>query len=201
MQGDGDIPTSSPTTENASEADQSRPARPIADLLTDPEFPRSAMGEWVDIGGYTGVVVDVVKQSLKVKSAEGITMSFNANGLRRIYGRTLPPEPPPPIPEPPAVRPPKPASVRSQQATAPPPPQAPPPPPAIEPNFDQPVKSVKEFVGRADFPACVLGQHVEVGGYTGVVVQIINKSLKVRSRSETTRSYNADALRKLFGHA
>jgi hypothetical protein len=44
----------------------------------------------------------------------------------------------------------------------------------------------------------VLGEHVEIGDYTGVVVQIVNRSLKVRSRAETTRSYNADALKKLY---
>jgi hypothetical protein len=49
----------------------------------------------------------------------------------------------------------------------------------------------------ADYPQSLLGEHIQVGDYVGVVVQIINRSLKVRSQAETTRSYNADALRKL----
>jgi len=194
MKGDPENSESASAPQTRSMSDENRPAKPIRDLLDDPDFPRSALSERVDIGGYIGEVVDVVKQSLKVKSADGVTKSFNANGLRRIYGRMVPPEPPPAFAEPPRARP---ERFERSERSEPAPPPLPPPPPTIEPDFEQPVRNITEFVARPDYPACLIGQHIDVGGYTGVVVQIINRSLKVRSRSETTRSYNADALKKL----
>ncbi len=168
--------------------DYHQPLLPIAEVLIDPGFPKSALGKFVDIGGYTGVVVELVKESLKVRSAEGITKGFNANGLRRIYGPVVRPDPPPPLPE-------SPAPVRESRP-------APPPvfkvEPTIEPDFGKPVVKIAEFIGRSDYPKCLLGAHVEIGDYVGVVIQIVNRSLKVRSQAETTRSYNADALRKLY---
>src|SRR5262245_20089830 len=112
--------------------------RPIAELLEHPDFPKSALGELVDIGRYTGVVADVVGLSLKVKSPEGATKSFNANGLRRIYGRVAPPDPipiPEPTRRPPSVRPRE--RPREEPAFAPLPPAQ---PPTIEPDFTKPVK-------------------------------------------------------------
>jgi hypothetical protein len=174
--------------------DYSRPLRAIAELLTIPDFPRSVLGEHVDIGGYVGVVTEIVNQSLRVRSPEGVTKSFNANGLRRIYGPTVPP------PEPPRL---STSTTRSGPTSAPweEAPAAPPPPkiePALEPDFTKPVKQISEFVKRSDYPRCTLGEHVEIAGYVGVVVQIVNRSLKVRAATEVTRSYNADALRRLY---
>lgn len=169
--------------------DFNRPAKPVVELVAMPDFPGSALGEMVDIGGYVGVVVDIVRESLKVRSQEGMTKSFNANGLRRIYG----PRPePPPVPAAPA----SPAPHRtffSQPVAAPVVKEE----PKIEPDFTRPVKNIKDFVTRGDYPQCTLGEHVDVAGFTGVVVQIVNRSLKVRSSGEITRSYNADALRRL----
>ncbi len=73
--------------------DFNKPIRPISEFVNRPDFPQCALGEFVDIGGYNGVVVEIVKLSLKVTSEEGTTMSYNANGLRKIYGaKTRPPE-------------------------------------------------------------------------------------------------------------
>lgn len=179
--------------------DFTRPLRPVTELLTDDSFPKNALGEFLDIGGYTGVVVEIVSHSLRVRSPEGVTKSFNVNGLKRIYGpRVLPePLPVPSYDRPPASRPapaPRPASASAAPVA-----------PAVqkekllEPDFTKPVRNIHEFVRRPDYPQCVLGEHIEISGYTGVVVQIVNRSLKVRSPAETTRSYNADALRRLFG--
>src|SRR5690606_6120217 len=63
-----------------------RPAKPIIDFAGRSDFPQCTLGEFLNIGGYAGVVVEIVKHSLKVQSAEGRTMSFNANGLRKLYG-------------------------------------------------------------------------------------------------------------------
>src|SRR5437879_3360912 len=73
--------------------DFNAPLKPIADFVTRPGFPECVLGEHLDIGGYTGVVVAIVKQSIKVKSAEGAVRSFKSYGLQRIYGP--PPELPP----------------------------------------------------------------------------------------------------------
>jgi hypothetical protein len=166
------------------------PVRIIAEFIAEPDFPRNTLGQVVDIGGYVGEVVNVVNQSVKVRSAEGITKSFNAGGLRKLYGpRVLPEEIPPPPVEPPKPRP----QERIEKPT--------PPREVIEqPDFSKPIRKIEEFTGRADYPRCVFGEHVEIAGYAGVVVEIVNRSLKVRSQAETMRSYNADVLRKLHGH-
>ncbi len=177
-----------PVHEGASavQPDFSRPLKPLAELVADPDFPHSALGEFTDIGGYIGVVVQVVKQSIKVRSPEGITRSFNANRLRTIYG---------PAPKPPTMPEPRPSSsLAEQEPSVPSTPQS---PPAIEPDFTKPVRPIAELAAQSDFPQCALGEHIEIGDYRGVVVQIVNRSLKVRSQAELTRSYNADALRKL----
>ena len=62
------------------------PGKPISELVNDPDFPNNAVGKKVDIKGNTGVIVEVVKNSIKVRSAEGKTMSYNFHTLRRLYG-------------------------------------------------------------------------------------------------------------------
>jgi hypothetical protein len=157
-------------------------AQPIGELVDLPDFPQCAIGKQVDIGGITGLVVDVVKHSLKLRSPEGGNRSYNYHTLRKLYGRSLPPEPevlpvePPPPPKP---------EVKRELIT--------------NPDFDAPIQPVEEMVNRPDFPKCAFGQHLDLRGYTGVVVEIVNRSLKVRSREGATRSYNADGLRKLYG--
>ena len=175
------------------EPDFDRPLKNISELLTVPDFPQSALGEHVDIGGYTGVVVDIVRQSLKVRSREGTTKSFNANGLRRIYGPPIRPEPfheeiPDPVAAAPVVAAPNPAA-----------PALPPPPAQLEPDFTRPVKKIEDLVSQPDYPQSLLSEHIQIADYTGVVVQIVMRSLKVRSSAGATRSYNADALKKLYG--
>ena len=68
-----------------------------------------------------------------------------------------------------------------------------------DPNFESPVKPITEFMHRPDFPKCCFGEHVDIGSYVGVVVEIVKHSLKVRSAEGMTRSYNADGLRKIYG--
>jgi len=42
---------------------------------------------------------------------------------------------------------------------------------------------------------------VDLHGFTEVVVELLGRSLKVRSREGSTRSYNADGLRKIYAQA
>lgn len=172
------------------------PALPIGEYASRPDFPLCTLDQHVDIGGYAGVVVEIVLHSIKVRAREGITQSFNFNRLRTLYGRKPEVVDPPRKTERPPVAP-KPVVVDTEEDEEEEPEVA--PEPAIRPDFSQPVRQIVEFVGRPDFPKCALGAHVEIGGYTGVVIEIVKHSLKVRSAGESTRSYNAATLRKIYG--
>jgi hypothetical protein len=180
------------------EPDFTGPPKPIAEFAGRPDFPDCAVGEFVDIGGFSGVLVRIVNHSIKVRSPDGITQSFNFHRLRQLYGPVVRAEPR------------ESESGRASAAPAPPAPAVEPaePPPAApepqrrfiaEPNFANPPRSIREFAGRADFPECAYGEHIDIGGYAGVVVEIVNQSLKVRSAAGVTQRYNVVGLRKLFG--
>ncbi len=166
------------------EANPDLPAKPISELVADPDFPGSAVGQRVDIKGYTGVVAEVVKNSIKVRSSEGRTVSYNFHALRKLYGpRIVPVEPPAePAPERLAASPPQPDRLIIQ-----------------EPDFNSPLVPIESLVQRRDFPGCTFGVFVDLHGYTGVVVELVGRSLKIRSREGSTRSYNGDGLRKIYG--
>ena len=181
--------TASPTAPSPAAADAppnlgpSSSATPISELLLQPDFPHGAIGRLVDIGGFTGTILDLQRHSVRVRSAEGGTVSYNVNVLRKLYGPHIPPpavEPTPP-PTPPPVR------------------ETGPKREFIEnPDFNLPLMPVEEFVTRPDFPKCAYGQNLDLHGYEGVVVEVVHRSLKVRSFQGSTRSYNADGLRKLY---
>src|SRR5947207_8446166 len=101
-----------------------RPFRPIAELLMGPDFPEGTLGELVDIGGYTGEVVGIVHDSIRVKAPEGVTRGFNVHVLRKLYGPRLE-EAPLPTPAP--------AEEPSQPAL---------PSQIEEPNFEQEIKPI-----------------------------------------------------------
>ena len=159
-----------------------KPLVPIAELAARPDFPHSAVGEFADIAGFTGVIVEVIQNSIRVTAPEGFTRRFNFHRLRELYGPRPEPEPfPLPAPEPPE-------------------PQAPERPTEIqELNFDRPVKPIREFFDRADYPRSLVGELVDIGGYVGIVVSLENQSIKVRSREGTSRKYNATFLPKVHG--
>ena len=157
---------------------------PITDLLLRPDFPQSALGEDVDIGGFSGTIVEIVRHSIRVRPREGATMGYNVNVLRKLYG----PRPPEEDAK---------ANDPAEVATV-----APPPPPREiidNPQFTSSPKPIEEFVAQPGFPKCAYGQHLDFHGYDGVVVEIVNRSLKVRSQQGSTRSYNADGLARLYG--
>jgi hypothetical protein len=160
------------------------PINPISELVSDPDFPNSALGKKVDIKGYIGVVVGVVKNSIKVHSSEGNTVSYNFNALRRLYSPRVEPAELPPEPAPPSPPAPKPEPKRNV---------------ILEPNFNSPVLPIESLVHRPEFPGCALGVFVDLHGFAGVVVELVGRSLKVRSREGATHSYNADGLRKIYG--
>ena len=137
------------------------------------------MGQQVNIGGFVGTVVEYVRNSIKVRSPEGSTRSYNIYALRRIYGR-------------PSKR-----SCRlnpNRKRTQPVPPAAEKRNIIAEPNFDVPLRDIQDIIKDPDFPMCAFGQYLDLHGYSGVVVEIVGNSLKIRSREGATRSYK----RKVF---
>jgi hypothetical protein len=157
------------------------PVRPISELVADPEFPTNAMGARVDIKGFIGVVAGVLNNSIKVRSSEGNTVSYNFHTLRRLYGPDIPHEPAPASPPPPEPQ---------ARGTL-----------ILQPDFNAPLVPIEALAPNADFPACALGIFVDLHGFTGVVVELVGRSLKVRSRAGSTRSYNAHGLRKIYAKA
>jgi hypothetical protein len=161
------------------------PGKPISELVSDPNFPNSAVGQKVDIKGNIGVVVEVVKNSIKVRSAEGKTMSYNFHALRKLYGPRIAPAE---------------TTVEPAPASAP----ASPPPAKrdviLEPNFNSPLVPIESLVRRPDFPRCALGLFIDLHGFAGVMIELVGRSLKVRSREGSTHSYNAEGLRKVYGN-
>jgi hypothetical protein len=161
------------------------PGKPISELVSDPDFPNSAVGEKVDIKGNTGVIVEVVKNSIKVRSAEGKTMSYNFHTLRKLYGPRIAPEEPTTEPAP-AISPASPPEAKRDII--------------LEPNFNSPLVPIESLVHRPDFPHCARGVFIDLHGFTGVMVELVDRSMKVRSREGSTHSYNADGLRKIYGN-
>ncbi len=204
--------------------DFSQPAKRIADLVDRPDFPQCALGEHVNIGGVSGVVMEIVRQSLKVQSPEGSVQSFNCNRLRTIYGARpdhaedeVAPQPvrvEPVVGEPvtdpvPAsvswldVKPPTAAEKRAAAAAAAAAAKIPLPVRRdfiAEPDFTALVQPIAALAGREDFPRCAYGAHIDIVGYVGVVVELVKDSVKVQSQAGPVRSFNAPMLRKLYGN-
>src|SRR5262249_17439463 len=137
----------------------------------------------VDIRGFIGVVAGIVNNSIKVRSAEGHTVSYNFHALRRLYGPRIEPGP----------------EAGGGPTSSPMPQPQPKSQGILQPNFHGHLVPIEALSQRADFPACAFGVFVDLHGYAGVVVQLVGGSLKVRSREGSTRSYNADGLRKIYG--
>ncbi|MFN7137970.1 MAG: hypothetical protein ACK4UN_01380 [Limisphaerales bacterium] len=159
----------------------------ISDFIALPDYPDCVRGKTVNIGGYTGVVVDIVGNSLKVRSPEEITKSFNIHTLRKLYGprEEIPPQP--------SI-----SSSTNERKVEAIEEEAPKRNLIEQPDYTQPVHLINEFTGQRDYPKNTFGKHLDIGGYRGVVVEIVKGSLKVRSEEEVIRSYNSEVLKKLY---
>ncbi|MEQ2007813.1 MAG: hypothetical protein ABMA26_13535 [Limisphaerales bacterium] len=198
--------TTEPETDDASpaparkvitEPDFSGTPEPIGQWTERADFPQCALGAHVSIHGFTGVVVEIVNQSLRVRSPDGVSQRFNAYRLKTLFA---PPDRTKPVAQPLSMERPKPVAERRPSRDEP----EPEPPARVHitnPDFNQPVRAIRAFASQADFPQCAYGKHVDIPGYAGVVVEIVGGSLKVQSPTGTIRSYNAEALRKLYGKA
>jgi len=184
--------------------------QPIGELAGRADFPQCAHGEYVDIQGFSGVVVEIIGSSIKVRPVEGITQRFNVHRLKTLYAPTvIRPEPEMlPATATPAV-----ATVMARMERSQIVPRTKPKPePDVEeepakparvyienPDFTAPVLLINEYARQPDFPKCAYGKHVDIEGYTGVVVEFVKGSLKIHSPAGITRSYNAEVLRKNYG--
>jgi len=199
-------PESANTTTNApaapkviTEPDYSIEAQPISQFTTRADYPACLLGVHIDIRGFAGVVVEIVNQSIRVLSAEGILQSFNFNRLKTL---NAPPERSQPTPSPRVVEKPKvEAAVPAEVAQAEPESDKPARIYIAEPDFSVPFQKIDDYAGQSDFPQCIYGKHVDIRDYTGVVVEIVRGSLKVQSTDGVIRSYNAGVLKKLYGKA
>jgi hypothetical protein len=193
-------PASSPSGSSLKAAivpDFSGPSVPIGQLTERADWPQCAMGVFVNIHGFEGVVVDLISQSIKVVSADRITQRFNANRLKTLFA---PPDRSRPAAQPVSSE--RPAAAASSRPAAAEPDFAPPARVYLSnPNFEAPVRAIRTYASQDDFPACAYGQHVDITGFAGVVVEIVRGSLKVQAADGTHRSYNAGTLKKLYGRA
>lgn len=181
------------------EPDYSAEAQPISQFTTRADYPACLLGVHIDIRGFTGVVVEIVNQSIRVLSSEGILQSFNFNRLKTL---NAPPTRSEPMPSSRAVAKPEAAAAVEPEAAAEIP--APDEPERVyiaEPDFSVPFQKIDDYAGQPDFPQCIYGKHVDIRDYTGVVVEIIRGSLKVQSPDGIIRSYNAGVLKRLYGKA
>ena len=192
------LPTPKPTAITA--LDFSGTPQPIGELTGRTDYPECLRGVHVDIRGFAGVVVEIVNQSIKVRSSEGITQSFNINRLRTLFA---PPERSAPAPSTPHAERPttRPVTVAeaepdsADEAEA----EAPGRDYVENPDFTAPLTVIDELAGQPDFPQCAYGKHVDIRDFTGVVVEIVKGSLKIQSPEGITRSYNAAVLKRLYG--
>lgn len=178
------------------ELDFSSPALPIRDFAGAADFPQGILGFHVNIGGVTGIVTEIVKHSIKVTTPEREVQRFNAFALRKLYGPAPRIEPAPSRQDDPVPMPVASVAVAEPQENTPAEPER---HFIEEPDFSTPVQPIDQWTRRADFPKCVFGAHVDVAGYSGIVVEIVKQSLKVRSQEGDMRSYNIAVLRKLYG--
>jgi hypothetical protein len=185
-----------PTSRVITEPDFSGTALPIGSMTERADWPQCALGALVDIHGFEGVVVEIINQSLKVRSSERITQRFNAYRLKVLFAPPDRSQSVPSIQAPRAV--PPAAAVPVEETPAP---AAPVRVHITAPDFSAPIRAIRTYASQPDFPQCAYGKHVDIPGYAGVVVEIVKGSLKVQSEEGTIRSFNASALRKLYGKA
>ncbi len=186
---------SRPTPKVITEPDFSGTPQPIGQWTERADFPQCALGAFVSIHGFAGVVVEIVNQSIKVRSADGITQRFNAYRLKTLFA---PPDRSKPAPPSVSVNVPVPVT-ESRPAEEEPEPIEPVRKRITNPDFSQPVRAIRTYATQPDFPECALGKHVDIPGFAGVVVEIVKGSLRVQAQDGITRNYNGEALKKLYG--
>lgn len=190
---ENEAPSPTPTRKTITDPDFSGAPQPIEDYAGRADFPQCALGAYIDIRGFAGVVMEIVKQSIKVRSPDGIAQSFNAYRLKSLYA---PPDHSEPLPTTARFEQPEPVAESKPDEPKPP---APVREYIAEPDFSAPVQPISDFASQPGFPKCSYGAHVDIGGHIGVVVEIVKGSIKVQDNVGATRSFNIEVLKKLHG--
>ena len=193
---DHEAASPTPARKTITDPDFSGTPQPIEEYAGRADFPQCALGLYLDIRGFAGVVMEIVKQSLKVRSPDGITQSFNAYRLKSLYA---PPDHSEPLPVTVREDRPTPAVAFEMDDMDEPKPPAPVREYIAEPDFSAPVQPISDFASQPGFPKCSFGAHVDIGGHIGVVVEIVKGSIKVQNDVGATRSFNIEVLKKLHG--
>ena len=179
--------------------DYSEEPQPISRFTARADYPGCLHGVHIDIRGFAGVVVEIVNQSIRVLSPEGILQSFNFNRLKTLHAPPTRSEPmtstasaESPVAE---------AATEAQADTADETPAAEEPERIYiaEPDFTGPFVLINAYASQPDFPQCAYGKQVDIQEFTGVVVEIVKGSLKIQSPDGMIRSYNAAVLKRLYG--
>lgn len=179
--------------------DYSEEAQSISQFTTRADYPGCLHGVHIDIRGFAGVVVEIVNQSIRVLSPEGILQSFNFNRLKTLYAPPSHAEPMPSTRT--VVNATSDVTPATDDAVEAPAVAVPERIYVAEPDFSAPVQVINVFAQQEDFPQCAYGKHVDIQEYIGVVVEIVKGSLKIQSPDGIIRSYNVRALKKLYGKA
>jgi hypothetical protein len=170
---------------------------PIGQLTERPDWPQCALGVFVSINGVEGVVSEIINQSIKVLTADRTTQRFNAGRLRTLFA-------PPERTKPPAIVP-APEETKVKARTLPPAETVADEPPRrnriTEPDFVAPLRPIRSYASQIDFPQCAFGKHVDIRGYSGVVIEIVDGSLKIQTQAGSVRSFNGAMLRKIYGQS
>lgn len=192
---DNEAETSTPEQKNADNPDFSGTPDPIAEWTQRPNFPQCALGAYVSIRGFEGVVVEIIGQSMRILSADGIKQRFNGDRLKTLFAPRERPKVTPEPKAPPAKKQAEPDdddeeeeedSVPAREYIA-------------NPDFTAPVSAIGDYANQPDFPKCAYGKHVSIAEYVGVVVEIVNASMRVQCESGGIRRFNAPVLKKLYG--
>lgn len=178
--------------------DYSDEPQAISRFTSRADYPECLRAVHVDIRGFAGVVVEIVNQSIRVLSSEGILQSFNFNRLKTL---NAPPSHAEAMPSSRVVERTKSDEALVDQVVEEEASEVEDPERnyIAEPDFSVPFKKIDDLAGQPDFPQCIYGVHVDIRDFTGVVVEIVKGSLKIQSPDGIIRSYNAGVLKKLYG--
>ena len=184
---DSDQANSPPDLNIITTPDFSGTPQSIAEWTQRPGFPNCVLGAYVSIRDFDGVVVEIIGQSLRIVSPDGIKQRFNGDRLKTLFAprdRTKPkaaankPRPTEKTPS---------ADPESERVHI------------TEPDFSAPIRAIRVYASKPTFPKCAYGKHVDIPGYTGVVVEIVKDSLRVQAETGGIRRFNSGVLKKLYG--
>ena len=195
---DNETNSSAPEQKIVTNPDFSGTPTPIAEWTQRPDFPQCALGAYVSIRGFEGVVVEIIGQSMRIVSTEGVKQRFNGDRLKTLFAPRERPQPTPEPKAPPAKQQAQPDTEEDEEEEDDDDEVVPTRQYIANPDFTAPVCAIGDYAKQADFPRCAYGKYVSIAEYAGVVVEIVKDSVRVQCESGGIRRFNAPVLRKLY---